>query len=216
MRLLTCLLTFLVCLHALPAGCQREHINMEIDHADRIKALTRSLRRTEDAQRASTTHVVDSVRTLDSRMAVGANPEESYDMARRFLATAESRQRIASTRLNLARDQARQLFEEWDEEISRYEDDALRRASKETRRAVNLRYEAAKDALAAADERFEAVAVHLSDRLLFAKHNRSAPALPPAPEGVRDPAPDIEALEKATRSASAAVANFAGAIESPP
>jgi hypothetical protein len=216
MRLPTCPIILLVCLQVMLTGCNRERLNMEIDHADRVKALTRSLCRTDDAQRAATTHVVDSVRTLDARMAVGADPEATYDMGRRFLATAESRQRIASTRLDLARDQARKLFDEWDEEIDRYEDDALRRASRERWRAVNARYEAARDALAAADERFEPVAVHLSDRLLFAKHHRSDQALPPTPQGVRDPAPEIDNLETATRSASEAVGRFVDGTDPAP
>jgi Skp family chaperone for outer membrane proteins len=69
------------------------------------------------------------------------------------------------------------LFEEWEDELDRYQDDALRERSAEQLSETQRRYDGLIEAMNAAAERMDPVLELFEDQVLFLKHNLNAKAI---------------------------------------
>jgi hypothetical protein len=80
-------------------------------------------------------------------------------------------------RIDAVRDVSKDLFKEWNGELSKYADRRLRAESERELRETRRRTEALIAAMAKAQARIEPILRPLRDRVLFLKHNLNARAL---------------------------------------
>ncbi len=80
-------------------------------------------------------------------------------------------------RIDAVRNVAKDLFDEWNGELKKYSDPALRQESERELRDTRRRTEALVASMARAHARVEPVLKPLRDRVLFLKHNLNARAL---------------------------------------
>jgi len=204
---------FVVCVALLLAGCAHgPTAAFEPFSRNKLSGLSRSIANARDAQQASSQHLIDTVAAVNSASLEGTDPGAAYDHARRALLTTESRMRNARERIQTVSARADELFSEWSDELSEYEDPALRRQAATQRDEVRQRFESALDALEAAGRAAPPLTEVIRDRVLFFKHNRSQPALPSLPSNALDPAPLVEALSAATSHAATQADAFIASV----
>src|SRR4051812_31159272 len=72
--------------------------NFEAFSRNRLAVLARNLESTRDAQKIATDQLVAAVDVIKKETGEGADPAKAYEVARRTLATSESRVRAAHNR----------------------------------------------------------------------------------------------------------------------
>jgi hypothetical protein len=111
-------------------------------------------------------------------VAVEGSPlEDKYKKLNDELERAEARARQVKDRIDAVRDVSKDLFKEWNDELGKYSDRALRAESERELRETRRRTEALIASMAKAHARVEPVLRPLRDRVLFLKHNLNARAL---------------------------------------
>jgi uncharacterized coiled-coil DUF342 family protein len=107
----------------------------------------------------------------------GGSLEEKYKKLNDELQRSEDRSNEVKGRINAVRDVAKDLFDEWNGELKKYSDPALRQESERELRETRRRTEALVASMTRAHARVEPVLKPLRDRVLFLKHNLNARAL---------------------------------------
>jgi uncharacterized coiled-coil DUF342 family protein len=107
----------------------------------------------------------------------GGSLEEKYKKLNDELQRSEDRSNEVKGRINAVRDVAKALFDEWNGELEKYSDPALRQESERELRDTRRRTETLIASMARAHARVEPVLKPLRDRVLFLKHNLNARAL---------------------------------------
>lgn len=134
--------------------------------------------RVEDAaksQDAAKEEFKDALEAFRAVVAVdGGELEVTYDRLSRAYDRAEDRADQASARVDAVKRVARDLFREWEGELSDYADPALRRSSERQLRETQQRYDALSDKMDAAIASMDPVLSVFNDRVLFLKHNLNA------------------------------------------
>lgn len=191
---------------------------MEPFKRHRLESLSRALDAARQAQQASRDGISQSFeQTSLDLLPVDAGRqqlEDAYDLARRDLATNQTRVRVARERLTQAERRGTDLFAEWDKEIGYYADSALEAQARAGYNQAKARFDEALQALVKANELTPPLLVELSDRMLYFKHHRDQPDLVEpvrTPQRVEAMARAREAMSAATDAASVAVSRFAEA-----
>jgi ElaB/YqjD/DUF883 family membrane-anchored ribosome-binding protein len=109
--------------------------------------------------------------------AEGGSLEQKYKQLNEELQRSEDRAKKVKDRIDAVRDVSKDLFKEWNDELGKYSDRALRQESERELRATRRRTEALIASMVKAHARVEPILVPLRDRVLFLKHNLNARAL---------------------------------------
>jgi hypothetical protein len=107
----------------------------------------------------------------------GGSLEGKYKQLNDELERSEDRAKQVRDRIDAVRDVSKDLFKEWNEELAKYSDRALRQESERELRETRRRTDALIASMAKAHARVEPVLRPLRDRVLFLKHNLNARAL---------------------------------------
>ena len=107
----------------------------------------------------------------------GGSLEEKYKKLDDELQRSEDRAKKVKDRIDAVRDVSKALFKEWNDELGKYSDRALRQESERELRETKRRTDALIASMAKANARVEPVLRPLRDRVLFLKHNLNARAL---------------------------------------
>jgi len=107
----------------------------------------------------------------------GSDLELRYDALRAEYEDSEARAEALRSRIRRARTTAEDLFDEWDEEIGTMQDAALKRRSREQRKATQQRWRGLDTAMERSEKSMEPVLARLRDQVLAMKHSLNAQAL---------------------------------------
>jgi hypothetical protein len=107
----------------------------------------------------------------------GGSLEDKYKKLDNELQRSEDRANAVKGRIDAVRDVAKDLFKEWNDELGKYSDQALRLESQRELRETRRRTDALIASMVKAHARVEPVLRPLRDRVLFLKHNLNARAL---------------------------------------
>jgi hypothetical protein len=107
----------------------------------------------------------------------GSSLEDKYKKLNDELQDSEDRAKKVKDRIDAVRNVSKDLFKEWNDELGKYADRALRQESERELRETRRRTEALIASMAKAQARVEPVLQPLRDRVLFLKHNLNARAL---------------------------------------
>ena len=107
----------------------------------------------------------------------GGSLEDKYKKLDDELQRSEDRARKVKDRIDAVRDVSKDLFKEWNDELGKYSDRALRQESERELRETKRRTDALIASMAGAHARVEPILQPLRDRVLFLKHNLNARAL---------------------------------------
>ena len=104
----------------------------------------------------------------------GGELETTYDNLNRAYKRAEGQADESRDRVTAVKRVARDLFREWEGELSDYSDAGLRRASEQQLRDTERRYDQLVQKMDAATASMDPVLSVFSDRVLYLKHNLNA------------------------------------------
>ncbi|OZB14476.1 MAG: DNA repair protein [Marinobacter sp. 34-60-7] len=90
---------------------------------------------------------------------------------------SESAAEKVRDRIDAVEDVSRALFEEWEEELDRYESASLRQSSEQQLRDTRAQYEQLIRRMHQAESRMEPVLQAFEDQMLYLKHNLNAQAI---------------------------------------
>lgn len=107
----------------------------------------------------------------------GGELERVYDDLKRAHKSAENQANDVRTRVASVKRVSRDLFREWEGELSSYSDQSLRRASERQLRKTERKYDELATKMDAASESMDPVLTVFNDRVLFLKHNLNARAI---------------------------------------
>jgi hypothetical protein len=107
----------------------------------------------------------------------GGSLEDKYKKLNDELQRSEDRAKTVKDRIDSVRNVSKDLFKEWNDELGKYADRALRQESERELRDTKRRTDALIASMAKAHARVEPVLRPLRDRVLFLKHNLNARAL---------------------------------------
>ena len=107
----------------------------------------------------------------------GGTLEEKYNKLNGELERSEDRAKAVRDRVEAVRNVADDLFKEWQGELGKYSDRALRQESERELRETKRRTDALVAVMAKSEKRIDPVLKPLRDRVLFLKHNLNARAL---------------------------------------
>lgn len=104
----------------------------------------------------------------------GGDLETTYDDLKRAYERADNQADATRDRVASVKQVSRDLFKEWDAELSEYSDAGLRRSSERQLRETQQRYESLADKMDAATASMDPVLSVFKDRVLYLKHNLNA------------------------------------------
>ena len=107
----------------------------------------------------------------------GSSLEDKYKKLNDELQESEDRARKVKDRIDAVRNVSKDLFKEWNDELGKYTDRALRQESERELRETKRRTDALISSMARAHARVGPILQPLRDRVLFLKHNLNARAL---------------------------------------
>lgn len=107
----------------------------------------------------------------------GGTLEAKYQQLNAELETSEEHAREVRQRIDEVEDVAEALFDEWEDELTLYSSDSLRRSSADKLKKTRSRYESLMKAMRRAEASIEPVLTPLRDQVLYLKHNLNAQAI---------------------------------------
>lgn len=144
----------------------------------------------------------------------GGDLETTYDDMSRAYDRAESQAADVRARVASVKRVARDLFREWENELSEYESASLRRSSERQLRDTQEKYDALTDKMDAATDSMEPVLSVFKDRVLYLKHNLNARAIAALDTETADLESDVARLiaemEKSISAADAFISQMKG------
>lgn len=165
---------------------------------NRMEVLVRQVTSAKDAHVAATDQIVDTLKLVRRRAWTGAAPQEAYDLVRRALATCESRYHTAKLRRERMEATARDFFDQWGLELEEYADETLRAESRRNLNDFKDRLKVVVRQMEDSEDEMDKVIGVVQDQMLFIKHHRTSPALPPRPGPEVEPVVQSETLVNMT------------------
>ena len=107
----------------------------------------------------------------------GGNLEKVYNELNRELERSEEKAEDVSDRIDAIEDVAKALFKEWEDELSQYSSDSIRRQSEAQLRDTQRRYDGMLKVMQRAEARIQPVLNPFRDQVLWLKHNLNAQAI---------------------------------------
>lgn len=133
---------------------------------------TRDAQENAKEQFATTLDELKALTTFD-----GGELESAYSRLKRQLDRSESRAEQVRDKITSVDRVARALFSEWEEELSEYTTESLRRASEQQLDETRNRYSEVITAMRRAESKMGPVLNAFNDQVLFLKHNLNARAI---------------------------------------
>lgn len=143
----------------------------------------------------------------------GGELEERYDELRDAYEQSSEQASEVSTRINQVEDVADALFEEWEDELSQYEDRSLRRRSEQRLRDTRSDVQRLLRVMRKAERSLDPVLEKLQDRVLYLKHNLNAAALTSLDKTVPELERDVERLVREMQDSIAEADRFIQQLE---
>lgn len=107
----------------------------------------------------------------------GGTLEDKYKQLNAELEESEDRAQDVRERIDKVEDVAEALFDEWEDELSLYSSDNLRRSSAKKLKETRKHYQNLMTAMRRAEAKIEPVLTPLRDQVLYLKHNLNAQAI---------------------------------------
>lgn len=176
-NLQVCLLLVPVLL--LTAGCQTMYYGtMEKFGIEKRDILVKRVDKAREAQQNAKEQFASA---LDEFIAVtgyeGGDLEAQYKTLKDEYDESVERAEEVKSRIDDVKDVADSLFAEWNEELGKYTDPNLKRASAQQLKSTQASYKKLITAMDAAEKKIHPVLNAFQDRVLFLKHNLNASAI---------------------------------------
>jgi len=107
----------------------------------------------------------------------GGELEDKYKKLNAEFEESEEKARDVRGRIESVENVAAALFEEWNDELSQYSSDSMRRTSEKQLRQTKKQYSQLIGAMKRAEKKIEPVLSAFRDQVLFLKHNLNAQAI---------------------------------------
>lgn len=163
----------------LTAGCQTMYYGtMEKFGIEKRDILVKRVDKAREAQQDAKEQFASA---LDEFIAVtgyeGGDLEAQYNTLKDAYDESVERAEEVKSRIDDVRDVADSLFAEWNEELGKYTDPNLKRASAQQLKSTQASYKKLITAMDAAEKKIHPVLNAFQDRVLFLKHNLNASAI---------------------------------------
>ncbi|WP_427453656.1 DUF2959 family protein [Litorimonas sp. WD9-15] len=177
---------------------------------DRVKGVAKS-------QIEAKEEFADALEAFRAVVAVDAGElEDVYDDLSRAYDRADDQANEVRSRVKSVKRVSRDLFKEWEAELSEYSDAGLRRASERQLRETERRYEVLVDKMDDATGSMDPVLSVFKDRVLYLKHNLNARAIAALNAETADLEDDVARLiaemEQSISAADAFIAEMDGSV----
>ena len=103
--------------------------------------------------------------------------QRTYETLEKEFEESEARVQDVSNRIRVVESVSAELFEEWEEKLSLYTNQDLRRSSENSLRETRVRYDQLIKAMYMAETKMEPVVNAFRDQVLFLKHNLNSRAI---------------------------------------
>lgn len=144
----------------------------------------------------------------------GGELEERYEKLDAELQESEERAAEVRKRIDAVDDVAEALFDEWQDELGQYGNDALREQSKQQLERTRARYRPMIEAMRRAEKKMDPVLGAFRDQVLFLKHNLNAKAVASLKGELASVETDIAALVRDMEKSIAEADSFIRTLES--
>ena len=194
----------------LTAGCESAYYNaMERLGIPKRDILVDRITEAQQAQQEGQQQFVDALEQFRSVVNFdGGELQQVYDRLNAEFEASESAATSIRTRIDDVESVAEALFDEWDNELDQYTNDALRRDSEQQLRATRTRYTRLIDAMHRAEATLDPVLDGLRDNVLYLKHNLNARAVSSLSGELDSINTDVEQLITAMQAAIAESERF--------
>ncbi len=160
-------------------GCQTMYYGtMEKFGVEKRDILVKRVDKAREAQQEAKEQFASA---LDKFIAVtgyeGGDLEEQYNILKNEYDDSLARAEDVKSRIVDVKDVADSLFAEWNEELGKYTDPNLKRASAQQLKSTQASYKKLVAAMDAAEKKIQPVLNAFQDRVLFLKHNLNASAI---------------------------------------
>lgn len=168
--------------------------------------------RVEDARDAQTEAKEQFRSALERFSAVtefeGGELEEKYKSLRDELDKSESKAEAVRYRIDKIENVAEALFKEWEDELSQYGSDELKKSSKQKLEQTREQYQQLINAMQKAEDKMEPVLVAFRDNVLYLKHNLNAQAVASLRDELGSVQADVASLIKEMETSIAEAEDF--------
>jgi hypothetical protein len=194
----------------LAAGCESAYFGaMERLGIPKRDILVDRITEAQQAQEEGQQQFVDALEQFRSVVNFdGGELQQVYDRLNAEFEASESAATRIRGRIDEVESVAEALFEEWDDELDQYSNDALRRDSEQQLRATRTRYTRLIDAMHRAEATLDPVLDGLRDNVLYLKHNLNARAVTSLSGELDTINTDVEQLIAAMQAAIAESERF--------
>ncbi|HYE36889.1 DUF2959 domain-containing protein [Methylocaldum sp.] len=107
----------------------------------------------------------------------GGNLEEKYQELNSEFERSQSKADEVRKRIDDIEDVSEALFDEWENELSQYQNPSLKRSSQQKLKATRQRYDQLIATMKRAESKMDPVLLTFRDQVLFLKHNLNAQAI---------------------------------------
>ena len=201
----------------LAAGCQTMYYGtMEKFGVEKRDILVKRVDKARAAQQEAKEQFASA---LDKFIAVtgyeGGDLEEQYNILKDEYDDSLARAEDVKSRIVDVKDVADSLFAEWNEELGKYTDPNLKRASAQQLKTTQASYKKLITAMDAAEKKIQPVLNAFQDRVLFLKHNLNASAIASLRNQKMSIEKDISALIRDKNTSIAEADKFIDSMSKP-
>ncbi len=198
-------------------GCQTMYYGtMEKFGVEKRDILVKRVDKAREAQQEAKEQFASA---LDKFIAVtgyeGGDLEEQYNILKDEYDASLARAEDVKSRIVDVKDVADSLFAEWNEELGKYTDPNLKRASAQQLKSTQASYKKLVAAMDAAEKKIQPVLNAFQDRVLFLKHNLNASAIASLRNQKMSIEKDISALIRDMNTSIAEADKFIDSMSKP-
>ena len=195
-------------------GCQKTYYKtMEAFGYHKRDLLVERVEDARDAQEAAKEQFQSALEKFTEVVGFsGGELEEKYKELKAELEKSEMRADAVKGHIDDVEDEAEDLFNEWESELSQYSSDNLRRSSEQKLDLTRRRYAQLIGAMKRAEEKIDPVLTAFQDQVLFLKHNLNAQAVASLQDELVSVEADIESLIKEMEASIAEANSFIEAM----
>lgn len=199
------------------AGCQSAYYAaMEKVGFEKRDILSSRVKSARDAQQEAKEEIKDALTVFSETVNYsGGKLEAQYKALGGQLEDSEAAAEEVRERVRDVESVAKALFDEWQRELSQYNNADLRRRSEQQLAGTRERYARMISAMKAAEQRLEPALRPLRDQVLFLKHNLNARALASLQGEVAKVDVQVDRLVADIEKAVAEADRFIAAIDGP-
>ena len=197
------------------AGCESAYYDaMERLGIPKREILVDRINEAQQAQQEGQEQFVDALEQFRSVVNFdGGELQQVYDRLNAEFEASETAAARIRSRIDDVESVSEALFDEWDDELDQYTNDALRRDSEQQLRATRTRYARLIDAMHRAEATLDPVLDGLRDNVLYLKHNLNARAVASLGGELDTINTDVEQLIAAMQTAIAESERFIAEME---